>query len=237
MLVVRDVSAGYGKLQVISGVSLDASPGDIAVIVGPNGSGKSTVLRTIAGLTSVYSGSVELDGVPLVGVPPHKISKMGLAYLPQTQNVFTDLSVAENLRMAEFTVKKVEREERLEEAASLFPQLKAYQSSKAGQLSGGERQMLAMAMALVRKPKAMLFDEPTGNLSPKIAAQVLGVIKSLAAERRITVVLVEQNARKALEIGTKAYLLANGGVVFSGTCRELLEHKELGRLYLGLQVS
>ena len=237
MLVVRDVSAGYGKLQVINGVSIEASPGEIAVIVGPNGSGKSTVLRTIAGLTTVYRGSIELDGAQLVGIPPHKIAKMGLAYLPQTQNVFTDLSVAENFRMAEFTVGKDQRRARLDEVAGLFPQLKAYERSKAGQLSGGERQMLAMAMALVRKPKVMLFDEPTGNLSPKIAVQVLGVIRSLAAERGITILLVEQNARKALEIGSKAYLLANGKVVFTGSARELLEHKELGRLYLGLQAS
>ena len=237
MLVVRDVSAGYGKLQVIDGVSIEAAPGEIAVIVGPNGSGKSTVLRTIAGLTTVYRGSIELDGAHLEGVPPHKIAKMGLAYLPQTQNVFTDLSVAENFRMAEFTVAKGDKKARLEEAIALFPQLKAYQESKAGQLSGGERQMLAMAMALVRKPKVMLFDEPTGNLAPKIAVQVLSVIRSLAAERGITILLVEQNARKALEIGSRAYLLANGKVVFAGGAKELLEHRELGRLYLGLQAS
>jgi branched-chain amino acid transport system ATP-binding protein len=236
LLVVRDVSAGYGKLQVIDDVSVEASPGEIAVIVGPNGSGKSTVLRTIAGLTTVYRGSIELDGSQLVGVPPHKIAKMGLAYLPQTQNVFTDLTVAENFRMAEFTVRKDQRRARLDEVSALFPQLKAYEASKAGQLSGGERQMLAMAMALVRKPKVMLFDEPTGNLAPKIAVQVLTVIRSLA-ERGITILLVEQNARKALEIGSKAYLLANGKVVFTGSARDLLEHRELGRLYLGLRAS
>jgi branched-chain amino acid transport system ATP-binding protein len=236
VISLRDVSAGYGKLQVLSGVSVEAMPGEIAVIVGPNGSGKSTVLRTIAGLTTVYKGTVELDGAGVVGVPPHRLAKLGLAYLPQTQNVFTDLTVAENLRMAEFTVEKHLRKERLHEVAALFPQLDAYQESRAGQLSGGERQMLAMAMALVRKPKVMLFDEPTGNLSPKIAMQVLGMIRSLA-ERGITILLVEQNAKKALEIGSKAYLLANGKVVFSGTCKELLEHKELGRLYLGLQTS
>lgn len=237
MLVVREVSAGYGKLQVIDGVSIEASPGEIAVIVGPNGSGKSTVLRTIAGMTNIYSGCVELDGAQLAGVPPHKIAKMGLAYLPQTQNVFTDLTVAENFRMAEFTVKKDQRRARLGEAMAMFPQLKPYEGSKAGQLSGGERQMLAMAMALVRKPKVMLFDEPTGNLAPKIAVQVLSVIRALAAERKITILLVEQNAKKALEIGSKAYLLANGKVVFTGGARELLEHKELGRLYLGLQAA
>jgi branched-chain amino acid transport system ATP-binding protein len=237
LLVVREIHAGYGKLQIINGISMEAAPNEITVLVGPNGSGKSTLLRTIAGLTTVYRGSVELDGVGLVGMPPHKIAKLGLAYLPQTENVFTNLTVADNFRMAENTVDKAERKKRVDEVRALFPQLVGYDGSKAGNLSGGERQMLAMAMALVRKPRVMLFDEPTGNLSPKIATQVLEMIASLVRDLGITVVLVEQNAKKALEIGSKAYLLANGKVVFSGGAKELLEHKELGRLYLGLQVS
>jgi branched-chain amino acid transport system ATP-binding protein len=190
LLIVRDVFAGYGKLQIINGMSIEAAPKEVTVLVGPNGSGKSTLLRTIAGLTSVYRGSVELDGVGLVGVPPHKIANMGLAYLPQTENVFTNLTVAENFRMAEFTVEEAQRKTRREEVRALFPQLVGYDGSKAGNLSGGERQMLAMAMALVRKPRVMLFDEPTGNLSPKIATQVLEMIISLARDLGITVVLV-----------------------------------------------
>jgi branched-chain amino acid transport system ATP-binding protein len=139
--------------------------------------------------------------------------------------------------MAEYTIPQAQKKARLESVGQLFPQLYRYLSAKAVQLSGGERQMLAMAMSLVREPKVMLFDEPTGNLSPKIATQVLETIRSLARDLRITIVLVEQNARKALEIGSKAYLLANGKVVFEGTSRELLAHRELGRLYLGLQTS
>jgi len=237
LIALRDVFAGYGKLQIINGISIEAPRSEITVLVGPNGSGKSTLLRTIAGLTTVYSGSITMDGAPLVGVAPHEIAKMGLAYLPQTENVFTNLTVSDNLRMAEYTIPSDQRKARLETVGSLFPQLSRYLSAKAGNLSGGERQMLAMAMSLVREPKVMLFDEPTGNLSPKIATQVLETIRSLARDLRITIVLVEQNARKALEIGSKAYLLANGKVVFSGGARELLEHKELGRLYLGLQAS
>lgn len=237
MIVVRDVYAGYGKLQIINGISMEAASSEITVLVGPNGSGKSTLLRTIAGLTTVYGGSIAMDGAPLVGVAPHEIAKMGLAYLPQTENVFTNLTVSENLRMAEYTVSSDQKKARLGVVNSMFPQLERYMSAKAGFLSGGERQMLAMAMSLVREPKVMLFDEPTGNLSPKIATQVLDTIRSLAKDLGITVVLVEQNARRALEIGSKAYLLANGKVVFSGGAKQLLEHKELGRLYLGLQAS
>ncbi len=234
---MTDVFSGYGKLQIINGISMEAAASEITVLVGPNGSGKSTLLRTIAGLTTVYSGSITMDGAALVGVPAHEIAKLGLAYLPQTENIFTNLTVSENLRMAEYTLQGGQRQARLDGVKAKFPQLERYLGAKAGLLSGGERQMLAMAMSLVREPKVMLFDEPTGNLSPKIATQVLETIRSLAKELSITVVLVEQNARKALEIGSKAYLLANGKVVFAGGARELLEHKELGRLYLGLKAS
>lgn len=237
MISVNDVYSGYGKLQIINGISMEAAASDITVLVGPNGSGKSTLLRTIAGLTTVYRGSITMGGTNLVGVPPHEIAKLGLAYLPQTENVFTNLTVTENLRMAEYTVPNDQKKPRLEVVNSMFPQLAPYIGSKAGLLSGGERQMLAMAMSLVREPKVMLFDEPTGNLSPKIATQVLDTIRSVAKDLNMTVILVEQNARKALEIGSKAYLLANGKVVFAGGAKELLAHKELGRLYLGLQVS
>jgi branched-chain amino acid transport system ATP-binding protein len=237
LIKVSEVFAGYGKLQIINGISMEAETSGITVLVGPNGSGKSTLLRTIAGLTTIYSGSITMDGAALVGVPPHEIAKLGLAYLPQTENVFTNLTVAENLRMAEYTLPNDQKQARLDSVKAKFPQLARYVGAKAGLLSGGERQMLAMGMSLVREPKVMLFDEPTGNLSPKIATQVLETIRSLAKELSITVVLVEQNARKALEIGSKAYLLANGKVVFSGGAKELLEHKELGRLYLGLQAS
>jgi branched-chain amino acid transport system ATP-binding protein len=237
LIKVSEVFAGYGKLQIINGISMEAEASGITVLVGPNGSGKSTLLRTIAGLTTIYSGSITMDGAALVGVPPYEIAKLGLAYLPQTENVFTNLTVAENLRMAEYTLPNDQKQARLDSVKAKFPQLARYVGAKAGLLSGGERQMLAMGMSLVREPKVMLFDEPTGNLSPKIATQVLETIRSLAKELSITVVLVEQNARKALEIGSKAYLLANGKVVFSGGAKELLEHKELGRLYLGLQAS
>jgi branched-chain amino acid transport system ATP-binding protein len=237
LLNVNDVLAGYGKLQILNGVTIAAKPSETTVIVGPNGSGKSTLLRTIAGYTTVYGGGVEVDGQNITGLASHKIAKKGVAYLPQTNNVFTNLTVSENLRLAGYSVETESYKTRLKRIMDLFPQLTAYAKSKASNLSGGERQMLAMAIALIRDPNVMLFDEPTANLAPKIATQVLNLISSLAKDAGLTILLAEQNAKRALEIGDVAYLLVGGKVAFSGTTHELLEHKELGKLYLGLLVS
>ena len=237
MLKVQNVFAGYGKLQILNGVTLDAKPGEVAVIVGPNGSGKSTLLKTIAGLTTIYEGTIELDKHDITGLASHKIARSGIAYLPQTDNVFTNLTVAENLRLAAYTVDAESYGTRLTRIFEIFPQLLAYTKSRAVNLSGGERQMLAMALALIREPNVIMFDEPTANLAPKIATQVLNIISSLAKEIGLTILLAEQNARRALEIGNAAYLLVGGKNAFTGTARELLEHKELGRLYLGVLAS
>jgi len=237
VLKVQNVSAGYGKLQILNGVTIDAQPGQIAVIVGPNGSGKSTLLKTIAGLTTIYQGTIELDKHDITGLASHKIARSGIAYLPQTDNVFTNLTVAENLRLASYTVAAESYATRLTRIFQIFPQLIPYNRSKAVNLSGGERQMLAMALALIREPNVIMFDEPTANLAPKIATQVLNIISSLAKEIGLTILLAEQNARRALEIGNAAYLLVGGKNAFTGTARELLEHKELGRLYLGVLAS
>lgn len=236
-LQVEQISAGFGKLQILNEVSMEARPGEITVIVGPNGSGKSTLLKTITGLTNIYQGKVTLNGRSISGLPPHEIARLGIAYLPQTESTFTGLKVMENFRMAGYSVGQRDFERRLSEAFELFPQLRNYLESKVSSLSGGERQMVAMTMALVRNPSVIMFDEPTANLAPKIANQVLGTISSLAKAVGLTVLLVEQNARRALEIGDKAYLLVSGKSVYSGASRDLLEQKELGRLYFGLRAS
>lgn len=237
MLNVNDVLAGYGKLQILNGVTITAKPRETTVIVGPNGSGKSTLLKTIAGYTTVYEGSIEVNGQNITGLASHRVAKRGVAYLPQTNNVFTNLTVTENLRLAGYFVDAESYRTRLKRIMELFPQLTAYAKSKALNLSGGERQMLAMAIALIRDPNVILFDEPTANLAPKIATQVLNLISSLAKDVGLTILLAEQNAKRALEIGDTAYLLVGGKVTFSGTAHVLLEHKELGRLYLGLLAS
>ena len=237
MLNVEDIFAGYGKLQILNGVTLTAKPREITVIVGPNGSGKSTLLKTIAGHTTVYGGTIKHDGRELTGMASHKIARSGIAFLPQTDNVFTNLTISENLRLAGYTMDQNDYRTRLKRILQLFPQLLAFTKTKALSLSGGERQMLAMALALIREPNVMMFDEPTANLAPKIATQVLNIISSLAKEIGLTILLAEQNARRALEIGDVAYLLVGGKNAFVGTARELLEHKELGSLYLGVLAS
>src|SRR2546422_6376646 len=237
MIKVDEVSAGYGKLQILNDVSVEARPEKITVIVGPNGSGKSTLLKTIAGLTNIYRGSITLDGTKISGLPPYKIARMGIAYLPQTESTFTHLTVAENFKMAGYTVEANDLKDRLAKALEIFPKLSSYLETKVSRLSGGERQMVAMTMALLRKPSVIMFDEPTANLAPIVATQVLDTITYLSQAPGITILLVEQNASRALQIGHRAYLLASGRVIFQGTTKELLGHKELGRLYLGLNIA
>jgi len=236
LLKVDHISAGYGKLQVLNDVSLEAQPNQITVIVGPNGSGKSTLLKTIAGLTSIYQGQVMLDDKIISKRLPHEIARLGIAYLPQTESTFTRLTVSENFKMAGYSVDHEDFQERLEKALAIFPNLTSYMNTRVSHLSGGERQMVAMSMALLRKPNTIMFDEPTANLAPIIATQVLNTITYLAQESDITILLVEQNATRALQIGHTAYLLVNGSTLFEGTAKALLEHPELGKLYLGLTV-
>ncbi len=234
MIEVRNLNAGYRRLQVLFDVSASFDREKINVIVGPNGSGKSTLLKSIFGLTTIYSGSITLDGVELAGKAPHEIARIGVAYLPQTENIFENLTVKENLKMAGYVLGKDELEEGIKDVAEVFPAIKRYWRRKAKLLSGGERQMVAMAMALLRKPKVMLFDEPTGGLAPKIASEVLSKIIELRDTLNMTIVLVEQNAKKVLEIGDKAYLLVGGRLVFEGGCQDLLSHPRFSSLYLGI---
>jgi branched-chain amino acid transport system ATP-binding protein len=234
LLQLDHVSAGYGNLQIINDVSLHALANRVTVIVGPNGSGKSTLLKTIAGLTSLYRGTISLDGRIISKLPPHAIARLGIAYLPQTESTFTKLTVAENFKMAGYTVTYSEFQDRLKRALAIFPKLNLYMNTKVSNLSGGERQMVAMSMALLRNPNTILFDEPTANLAPIVATQVLDTIVRLSQDSGIAIILVEQNATRALQIAQYAYLLVSGTTVFEGKPKDLLEHKELGRLYLGL---
>ena len=236
LLTVERVSAGYGNLQVLNEISLEAEPNRITVIVGPNGSGKSTLLKTIAGITNIYQGTITLDGKTISKLPPHEIARLGIAYLPQTESTFTQLTVAENFKMAGYTVGTEDFEQRKKNVLEMFPRLSSYMKTKVSHLSGGERQMVAMSMALLRKPNTIMFDEPTANLAPNLATEVLDRITYLARNSGITILLVEQNATRALQIGHTAYLLVNGTTVFHGTTKALLKHPELGRLYLGLAI-
>jgi len=234
VLDIKKINSGYGKLHVLFDIDAIVNRKDIVVIVGPNGSGKSTLLKTIFGLTNIYSGSIKFKEEELVGLPPYQIAKRGIAYLPQVDNVFSNLTVKENLIMAGYTLDKEEANKKAAEVSEIFPIIKKYYNKKAETLSGGEKQMLAMAMALMREPEIMMFDEPTASLAPNIAMQIFDHIVSLRDDLGITIVIAEQNAIRALEHGDKALLLVSGRIIFKGDAKDLLSHSELGKLYLGI---
>lgn len=234
-LQVDHLSAGYGRAQVLFDVSLKVNQRFITAIVGPNGSGKSTLLKTIFGMTRIYSGSIVFDGKNISSLRPHKVAKLGIAYLPQVENVFTELSVKENLLMASYMLNRNEAESKLNGVLNFFPVLKDFLDRKARTLSGGERQMLSLAMVLMREPSLVMLDEPSGNLSPKLATQIFEKIRQLRDEFGLTLMLVEQNARKALESSDEACLMVNGSVAFHGSSKELLANPELGKVYLGIK--
>jgi len=234
IIKVDDLNSGYGTSHVLFGVDFEAKNKEITIVVGPNGSGKSTLLKTIFGLCVIYSGKITFYNDTISGLMPHQVARRGIAYLPQLKNIFANLTIRENLSMASYTLDSKITSERMPEIFDTFPILKKYENTKADTLSGGERQMLAMGMALIRRPKVMLFDEPTANLSPKLASEVLSKIDHMRNEFGITVILVEQNVKRALKLGDFVYLLANGKLVFKGKPNDLLQQPELSKLYLGV---
>ena len=231
---VDSLNSGYMGSHILFDVDFEARKGLITVIVGPNGSGKSTLLKSLFGLCTIHSGTVVVRGTDITRMPPHEVARQKIAYLPQVDNVFANLTVRENLVMAGYMLSSREARGRIPPLFETFPVLRRLESAKAGVLSGGERQMLGMAMALMRRPTIMLFDEPTASLSPRLAGEVIDKIREMKESFGITVILVEQNVRRSLGIGDRVYLLANGKNVFDGTPDELLAHPELGRLYLGI---
>jgi len=234
ILEIKDLTAGYGPLKVLFNINFSVVDNKITVVVGPNGAGKSTLLNTITGLANVHSGKIFFKNKNIVGLSPNEIVSMGISYVPQIGNIFSSLTVEENLRIAGYLLPEYEIRKRVEEVFQLFPVLSEFRRRKAGTLSGGERRMLAIGMALMRKPDILLLDEVTTDLAPKIVKKVLDTVVSLRDERKLTIVLVEQHAVKALEIGDKAYLLVSGTIRYEGDPRELLRHPEFSKLYLGI---
>ncbi|MGC8911462.1 MAG: ABC transporter ATP-binding protein [Nitrososphaeria archaeon] len=234
ILEVNKLNAGYGKSHILFDVSLDVEEGTICAILGPNGSGKSTVLKSIFGLTNVYSGSIRFRENDITGMKPYKVARLGIAYLPQVDSVYLNLNVRENLLMSGYILSKEEVEDRIKYVSEVFPMLKDYMERKVLTLSGGERQILVMAMALMRQPSLMMFDEPTAHLAPKVANLIFDKIRELNKDYGITVVLVEQNVKRALEESDKAYLLVSGRVNYFGPTKELMANEKFGKLFLGL---
>ena len=231
LLEVERVYSGYGDMEVLHGVSITLEEGELVTIIGPNGAGKSTLLKTIFGLLKPKQGSVTLSDRDITGLPPHQIVRLGMCYVPQVDNIFPSLTVEENLEMGAFILKGGIRE-RLEQVYELFPVLRERRRQRAGNMSGGERQMVAMGRALLLDPQALLLDEPTAALAPNLVQVVFeSILRS--RDSGVAILMVEQNARESLSISDRGYVLVDGANRYTGTGQELLEDEDIGRLFLG----
>jgi branched-chain amino acid transport system ATP-binding protein len=234
MLEVRDISAFYGKIQALWGVSLKVDEAQIVALVGANGAGKTTLLNTITGLLKPASGSVEFLGKRIDGLKSHVIVELGMSHIPEGRKLFPDMSVRENLEMGAYT-KRVwkHKQETLDEVYQLFPVLKARQGQLARTLSGGEQQMVAMGRGLMSRPRLCIVDEPSSGLAPLIVDEIFGIIQGLR-DQDIAIFLIEQNVQQTLEIADRAYVLENGSVILEGESKQLLEEELIRKAYLGL---
>ena len=230
-LRIDGLEAGYVRdLPILRDVNLVAKNARLTVIIGPNGAGKSTLIKAIAGLVPVSTGRVTLDKADITGLRPDLMGAHGLAYVPQTDNIFRHLTIRENLLLV--LRKSTDRSARLEELYDLFPALRDKRGERAGALSGGQRQMLAVAMALANRPAVMLLDEPSAGLSPKIAGEVLDLTRGLT-EQGVTVLLVEQNVKQALRVADHCYILAEGRNQIDGPAAQIAADPVVGEIYLG----
>jgi branched-chain amino acid transport system ATP-binding protein len=234
MLEVRNLNTFYGKVQALWDVSLKVDEAEIVGLVGANAAGKSTLLDTISGLIHPASGTVGFLGKELVGLPPHVIAELGISHIPEGRKLFPDMSVRENLDMGAYSRHSwKQREETVKQVYELFPILKEREKQLARTLSGGEQQMLAMGRGLMSRPTLCMFDEPSSGLAPMLVLEVFQVIKHLH-EEGITILVVEQNVRRTLELANRAYVLENGQVAMEGCCNELLTSEHIRKAYLGL---
>ena len=233
MLEVKDLKVYYGMIEAIKGVSFHVDEGEVIALIGANGAGKTTILHTVSGLLSPKNGSVTFEGVDITKIPGHKIVSMGMAHVPEGRRVFAQLSVLQNLKMGAYTRKdKQEIEDTLKMVFKHFPRLEERQNQLAGTLSGGEQQMLAMGRALMSHPKIILMDEPSMGLSPIFVNEIFNIIKEVS-KAGTTVLLVEQNAKKALSIADRAYVLETGNIVLEGKASDLLNDDSIKKAYLG----
>jgi neutral amino acid transport system ATP-binding protein len=231
VLRVDDLVAGYvPEVDILDGVSLEANDGEIVTVIGPNGAGKSTLIKSVFGLLPPRRGRIELRSEDLTGLQPHVITRRGMSYVPQLDNVFPSLTVEENLEMG--SLERSSTRERQEAMCELFPRLGERRTQAAGTMSGGERQMLAMARALMPEPKVLLLDEPSAGLAPAFVDAIFAKIEDIN-KAGVTIVMVEQNARRALAMSDRGYVLDLGQNRFSGRGRELLEDPKVADLYLG----
>ena len=232
ILKVDDINVYYGAIHAIKGVSFEVNEGEVVTLIGANGAGKSTILKTVAGLLSSRTGSVQFMGKDLGGIPAHKIVPMGLALVPEGRQIFLQMTVEENLQMGAFTRPASEYDESIADVYQRFPRLKERQNQIAGTLSGGEQQMLAMGRALMSKPSLLMLDEPSMGLAPILVEQIFDIVRELN-QHGTTILLVEQNANMALSVAHRGYVLETGKIVDTGTGAELLEDEAVKKAYLG----
>ena len=235
-LDIESLEAAYEPgLPIVRGANLRVHPGEIVAILGPNGAGKSTLVKAVAGLVPISAGRVLLHGADITRVPAHRLVFEGLAFVPQTENVFANLTIAENLELAA-AILKADKRERLDPVYAMFPDLQRQRALLAGRLSGGQRQMLAVARALIARPRVLMLDEPSAGLSPKLVGQVLDQLKRVR-DTGVTVVLVEQNVKAALAVADRAAVLVEGREHLVGTAAELRADARIAELYLGRHVQ
>jgi len=233
MLRVENLSAGYEPgVPIVRGASIEVAHGEVVAILGPNGAGKSTLIRSVAGLVPKFSGRVVLEGADITALPAHQVIRQGLAFVPQTENVFAGMTVADNFALAAAVLPARERHARIGEMHAFFPRLEERRGTLAGRLSGGERQMLAIARALMVRPKLLVLDEASAGLSPKMIETVFRQLKAIR-ETGVTILLVEQNVRAALGLSDRAYILAEGQNRHAGRAADLWNDPVVADLYLG----
>ena len=233
MLLISKVETFYGNIQALRGVDVKVNSGEIVTLIGSNGAGKSTLLMTISGVNKASTGEILFDDQHIENLPPHEIVNLGISQVPEGRRIFSRLSVEDNLRLGASSNEKGKNfDNDVKDVYDLFPVLKDRLSQRGGTLSGGEQQMLAIGRALMAKPTMLLLDEPSLGIAPKLVNQIFAAIKNINKEKKVTIFLVEQNAKKALELADRGYVLVNGNVTLEGTGQDLLKNKDIQAAYL-----
>ena len=233
MLTISKVETFYGNIQALRGVDVKVNNGEIVALIGSNGAGKSTLLMTISGVNKASAGEIVFDNKNIKNLPPHDIVNLGISQVPEGRRIFSRLTVEDNLRLGSSSNEKGKYfEQDIKDVYDLFPVLKDRLNQRGGTLSGGEQQMLAIGRAMMAKPKMLLLDEPSLGIAPKLVNQIFAAIKNINKEKKVTIFLVEQNAKKALELADRGYVLVNGNVTIEGTGKDLLKNQDIQAAYL-----
>jgi len=236
MLKIDNLTTHYGNIRALDNVSLNVNPGEIVALIGPNGAGKTTLLKTISGLIKPTAGNIYCRGNEITNLSPEKIAGIGIAHVPEGRHVFTELSVAENLLMGAFIKKnKAEIKEDIQKIYEMFPILKERRRQNAGSLSGGEQQMLVMGRALMSRPQLLLLDEPSMGLAPIIVEKIFSIVKEIN-KKGTSILLIEQNAKVALSVANRAYVIEVGHIVLTGNAKEMANDENIKKVYLGMEI-